>query len=747
MYKTFRALQDRWREIGAVPRSKYNDTWRNYHHHVERFYDLLHLSNDFRDLDFKHNLEEKLKLIERAETLATYENVNDAFKELQQLHKAWKEDVGPVSKEQREEVWQKFSDASKKVHDRRHEYFRSLKSQFKVIIEKKLEVIAKIDAYDTSNNTKHSDWQKSIKEIEALRQAYFNVGKLPYAKSEEVWQKFKAATKKFNHAKNTFYKEEKRIQQENLDKKNALIELAESIKDSEDWETTTNTMKKIQADWKKIGHVPRKFSDDIWKRFKAACNHYFDRYHNRQDDLNKEQQAFVEDKKALLDKVKAVDKATLEEIEAFIAEWKELGQTPRSARHLESKFYKQVDKLLEGLSMSKEEIAMLKFKNLVDGYLAQNNTHKLDSEQMFVRKKIDEVNKEIQQLENNLSFFSNAKDDNPLVVKVQDDINEHKKNVKIWKKKLKYLRTSFDKPIIAVGNLSVGGTGKTPQIEYLIRLLKANYALAVLSRGYGRKTKGFVLADATKTAQEIGDEPLQFYKKFSAITVAVDENRVHGIAQLKEAEVILLDDAFQHRKVKAGFYVLLTKFDELFSNDFVLPVGNLRERRVGVKRADVVVVTKCPDDLDVLQINATEQLLRRYFNGPIFFSIIKYADVLMSNGENQIAISELNKYEVLLVTGIANPNQLLQYLDTLHCKYTHQSYPDHHQFTASDIAKINKQFSELTSEKKMILTTEKDFVRLSKKIETLFYLPIETTFINRKNEFDLLITDYVKSAL
>lgn len=441
MYKNFKALQTRWREIGPVPRNKYNDTWRNYHHHVERFYDLLHLSNDFRDLDFKHNLEEKKKLIERAEALSELENINDAFKELQQLHKEWKEDVGPVSKEFREEVWQQFSTASKKVHDKRHEYFRSLKSQYKEIIEKKLEVIVKIDTYDTSNNNKHSDWQKSIREVEALRQEYFNAGKLPYSKSEEVWQKFKAATKKFNHSKNAFYKSEKKVQQENLDKKNSLIELAESLKDSEDWETTTNTMKKIQSDWKKIGHVPRKFSDGIWKRFKAACNHYFDRYHNRQDNLNKEQQAFIEEKKAYLEKLKAIEKATLKEIKSFIAEWKALGETPRSVRHIESKFYKQIDKLLESLSMSKEEITILKFKNLVDGYLAQNDVYKLNSEQSFVRKKIDEANKEIQQLENNLSFFSNAKDDNPLVVKVQKDIEKHKENAKIWKQKLAYLRS------------------------------------------------------------------------------------------------------------------------------------------------------------------------------------------------------------------------------------------------------------------------------------------------------------------
>lgn len=440
MYKNFKIIQTNWREIGSVPRNKYNDTWRNYHHHVERFYDLLHLSNDFRDLDFKNNLEEKLKLIEKVEALEELENVNDAFKELQQYHKAWKEDIGPVSQEHREDVWQKFSAASKKIHDKRHDYFRSLKTQHQEIIDKKLSVIELIENYDTSKNKKHSDWQKSINDIEALRKQYFDVGKLPYNKSEEVWQKFKAATKKFNASKNTFYKKEKNVQQDNLDKKNALIELAESIKDSEDWENATNTMKKIQADWKKIGHVPRKFSDDIWKRFKAACNHYFDRYHNRQDNLNKEQQAFIEEKKIYLEEIKKVEKATIEEINEFIKKWRDFGDTPRSVRHLESKFYKQIDKLLEGLSLSKDEIAMLKYKNLIDGLMAQGNVHKLNSEQLFVRKKIDEINKEIQQLENNLSFFSNANEDNPLVVNVRANIDTYKDEINIWKQKLDFIK-------------------------------------------------------------------------------------------------------------------------------------------------------------------------------------------------------------------------------------------------------------------------------------------------------------------
>ena len=440
MYKSFKEIQDTWRAIGSVPKNHYNDTWKTYHHHVERFYDLLHLSNDFRDLDFKHNLEKKLKVIERAESLANEEDVNYAAKELQDLHKIWKEDIGPVAKDVREEVWKKFSAATKKIHDNRHNYFRAMRSKYQEIINKKLEVIAAIDVYDTSKNESHGDWQKSIKDIEALRQQYFTIGKLPYSKSEEVWQKFKSATKKFNSAKNVFYKEEKGEQQENLKKKIALIELAESLKDSEDWESATNALKKVQSDWKKIGHVPRKFSDDIWKRFKAACNHYFDRFHQQKNAVSKEQQAIVEAKKEFLDTVKEEKDSTKESILEAVNKWKRLGSLPRNVRHLEGKFYKQIDRMFDSLSLDKNEISMLKFTNVVDSYFADNDVRKLDSEQMFVRKKIDEVVKEIQQLENNLGFFSNAKDDNPLVINVKNRVNEFKNDLVIWKQKLSYIK-------------------------------------------------------------------------------------------------------------------------------------------------------------------------------------------------------------------------------------------------------------------------------------------------------------------
>ncbi|MDV7187177.1 DUF349 domain-containing protein [Lutibacter sp. TH_r2] len=444
MYKNFKALQDRWRETGPIPRAKYNDTWRTYHHHVERFYDLLHMSNDLRELDFKHNLDEKLKLVEKAEELDKLEDINEAFKELQVLHKLWKEDIGPVAREHREKVWDQFSEATKKIHDKRHEHYKSLKSKFEGNIDKKLAVIAEIEALDTSKNNSRSDWQKSINEIEKLREKFFAVGQVPRAKSDEIWNKFKNATKKFNAAKNLFFKDLKKDYLENLNKKKALIEKAIALKDSEDWDSTTEVMKKIQSDWKKIGHVPRKYSDKLWKEFKDACNYYFDRLHNKQDEGNKEQVEILNKKKDLLSTIKnTIDNKVeidLETLKDFVTNWRSLGRVPYEMRHIEMKFNKMLDKIASENKIDKEAVEMVKFENLVNSYLEQGDFRKLDSEQMFVRKKIDETNKEIQQLENNIGFISNVSDDNPLLKNVRNQIDSYKETLEIWVTKLNYLR-------------------------------------------------------------------------------------------------------------------------------------------------------------------------------------------------------------------------------------------------------------------------------------------------------------------
>ncbi|MBK5210581.1 MAG: DUF349 domain-containing protein [Flavobacteriaceae bacterium] len=444
MYKMFKDIQNRWVKIGLIPRVKYNDTWRTYQHHVERFYDLLHLSNDLRDLDFKHNLEEKLKLVTRAEELAESDDVNAAFKELQVLHKLWKEDVGPIATEQRDEVWDRFSEATRKVHDKRHDFFKDMKSKYDGNVEKKLAVITEIEALDTSKNLTRVDWQKSIKDLEVLRNKFSDIKQVPREKSDFIWAKYKEATRKFNLEKNNYFKLVKNEHLDNLNKKKSLIAQAEAIKESEDWEAATEIMKKIQMEWKKIGHVPQKYSDKLWKEFKDACNHYFDRFHQQQDAGSKLELDVFGKKKELLAEIKAAidnkTEITINMLKEYVKKWREMGRVPQEMKHIEVKFNKLLDKIVEENTIDQQSIEMIKFENLVNSYIEQKNYRKLDSEQLFVRRKMEETSKEIQQLENNIGFISNVSDDNPLVVNVRNQINVYKEKLEVWKAKLDFLR-------------------------------------------------------------------------------------------------------------------------------------------------------------------------------------------------------------------------------------------------------------------------------------------------------------------
>lgn len=299
--------------------------------------------------------------------------------------------------------------------------------------------------------------------------------------------------------------------------------------------------------------------------------------------------------------------------------------------------------------------------------------------------------------------------------------------------------TSFAIPVIAVGNLSVGGTGKTPQVEYLIRLLKDNYKVAVLSRGYKRKTKGFIKLNPSHSVEDVGDEPLQFFKKFGTeITVAVDANRTNGIQELLKGDnppdVVLLDDAYQHRKVKASTYILLTKHNDLYADDYVLPVGNLRESRRGAKRASFIIVTKCPSSISSKERERIIKKLKPQGNQKVFFTTIEY-DAELKGGEETISIGQLKEKEVVLVTGIENPQPLLTYLTEQKVKYQHLKYPDHHNFSAKELTSIQQVFNGLSTKNKLILTTEKDYVRLVNKVDSLYYIAIKTSFLIDENDF------------
>ncbi|MBJ6369630.1 tetraacyldisaccharide 4'-kinase [Snuella sedimenti] len=298
---------------------------------------------------------------------------------------------------------------------------------------------------------------------------------------------------------------------------------------------------------------------------------------------------------------------------------------------------------------------------------------------------------------------------------------------------------SYDFPVICVGNLSVGGTGKTPMIEYLIRLLKDKYLVATLSRGYKRKTKGFKLAGIDDTAATLGDEPFQFYNKFKdAILVSVDEKRVNGIKQLtalaNPPEIILLDDAFQHRKVNAGFNILLTTYNELYTKDFVLPAGNLRESRNGAKRADVIVVTKCPKCItDAIKSEILKQI-NPGAHQTVFFSSIQYASEVES-GAGALSVESLPAFT--LVTGIAKPEPLVQFLEGKSLEFDHLNFKDHYDFSKEDVENIAKR--------DLIITTEKDYMRLKQYTvlkDKLYYLPIRAT-IDNASDFNQLVKNFV----
>ncbi|CAM2761376.1 protein of unknown function [Flavobacterium succinicans] len=446
--KHFNDLRDRWKNAGPIPKDKYNHVWNNYHFHVENFYDYLHLDREARDIDFKHNLDLKLKIIARVEELTKEEDINKSFRELQDLHKIWKEDIGPVSKEHRDEIWNKFSELTKQMHDNREKLFEKLRGVELENLAVKKDIIAKIEILATEKVNSHSQWLVQIDKVEALRNAFFSTGKVPSEVNEATWSAFKTAVRNFNSFKNSFYKDIKKDQTDNLNKKIALVAKAKELQESEDFATTTPIMKQIQEEWKQIGHVPRKYSDKIWNEFKEACNHYFAKVKEQRNEENSEEIAAFENKKAYLESIKEFQltgdhKTDLESIKKHIENWKNFGKVPFPRRHIEGKFNKILDALFAKLSLSKKETDMMRFSNRMENLSESNDIRKLDNEKIFLMRKIEEVQNEIFQLENNIQFFTNtknAKKENSIVLEVRKNIAIHKESLEVWKEKLHQLR-------------------------------------------------------------------------------------------------------------------------------------------------------------------------------------------------------------------------------------------------------------------------------------------------------------------
>lgn len=304
-----------------------------------------------------------------------------------------------------------------------------------------------------------------------------------------------------------------------------------------------------------------------------------------------------------------------------------------------------------------------------------------------------------------------------------------------------------------MGNLATGGTGKTPMTEYLVRLLKNDFKTATLSRGYKRKTEGFAIAEKDTTALEIGDEPMQFHQKFPDVAVAVGEERIVAIPQLlhqrPETEVIILDDAFQHRQVKAGLNIILTEYDNLYTRDFILPGGDLRDVRSSSKRADIIIVTKCKADLSAEEKNHIIAEINPQPHQNIYFTTIVYSKPYHLFSKQEIDVT--HDYGILLVCGIANPRPLKEYLTKHADSYDMLRFADHHIFDTDDLKEIKLQYEKISSDKKIVLTTEKDAVRLEKFEKELmdfpiYVVPIEHLFLfNEEDTFKRIVTDFIKS--
>lgn len=317
---------------------------------------------------------------------------------------------------------------------------------------------------------------------------------------------------------------------------------------------------------------------------------------------------------------------------------------------------------------------------------------------------------------------------------------------------------SFDVHTICVGNLAVGGTGKTPHVEYLIRLLKDQFSVATLSRGYKRKTSGFLIADATSTALDIGDEPLQYKNKYPDLVVAVDANRPNGVKNLLALEnapkVILLDDAFQHRALKCELNVVVSEYSNIYLNDHLLPAGNLRESKAGIRRADIIIISKVPDMVNAVDIRNLIKDIKPLSHQHLFFTWLKYGELkgFKDPAESIHTLDDLFRYRVVVFTGIGNPQPMVTYLKEYAASVKHLQFADHHHFTLNDLANVRQALDSIEGGNKIVVTTEKDAMRLKDPdlqdvVNTLplFVLPIEVDFKDKEQEFNETIINYVRT--
>ena len=428
LFKAIREIKDEWKNAGQVAKSEFKLLNNNYFHHLNQFYQMLDMNKEYMEQEYAHNLEKRQHIIERAKELETETSVQKALNELQYLHKLWREEAEPVAEEFREKTWEEFKEISNKIHERKAELSEQIEKEQTENLDKKNKIIEEIKKITTpEKEPSHGYWQNSIKKIEDLRTEFLKLGSVPRKVSNQNWNEFKTHLRNFNTTKNEFYKGLKNSQQTNLDEKMKLIQTAKDNMLSEDWETIVPLFKKLQEDWKKIGHVPRSMTNKVWDDFREACNTFFNNYREKNNAVNDNWKENYKNKKQLLDELKEIgsEDGSVEKIEEIKNKWNAIGKVPREKLSINTEFNKA---LREKLKLNKINEYDLKEENLSENQLTDKARK--------IKNQIADLEAEISKMENNLGFFSNSSRENPLLKDTFDRIDEKKSQLESMKQSL-----------------------------------------------------------------------------------------------------------------------------------------------------------------------------------------------------------------------------------------------------------------------------------------------------------------------
>ncbi len=444
LYSKFKVLKEKWHNTGQVPISDRNNIWETYRHHVSKFYDFLHLNRDLRELDFKHNFEEKSKIIERAEKLDEIDDIMKASRDLNDLHRLWKNELGPVSREHSDDLWARFQSASHKIHQKRQNFQKEISTIQETNFEKKQNVLINMRGLLSKLPVTHSEWQNKIRDFEKLKTEFQSIKNLQRNKNKKTWNDFRITTKEFNLAKNNFYKNQKKELKISIDSKKKLIEEVSNIIESNKISENSKRLKIIQEEWKKIGYLPRKISNSLWNEFKPLVNKYYNILKSGDMNLADEEQEIFDKKSKFIDKIKfSKKKFTLDELNetfrSIITEFTDIGEVNLNTSNvLTNNMIKKISSIISSLDFDKDEKDKLIFELEIE--LSKNDTEEINKKIMFIKRKISDLEDESNQYQNNLEFFSNSSTENPLFKNVSIKLESIKNKIEFWKVKLRTIQ-------------------------------------------------------------------------------------------------------------------------------------------------------------------------------------------------------------------------------------------------------------------------------------------------------------------